>query len=162
MEKNPEDKPPSGGIPAGSPLRALEFLLGRWQAEAKPGEPSGEFAFTPELQSRVIVRTNYSEYPATQETPASRHDDLMIIYADEGGAMRADYYDSEGHVIHYRVDIPESGLAVFLCEPGPSAPGFRLSYRLDESGRMFGTFEVAPPGAPATFNPYLSWSAFRL
>ena len=82
-------------------LSSLNFLLGHWQALSKPGEPTGEFRFESQLQSKIIVRTNNADYAATSERPAFRHEDLMVIYCDESKNLLADYYDSEGHIIHY-------------------------------------------------------------
>ena len=89
-------------------LEPLRFLLGDWQADGggKPGEASGGFTFASGLQERVIVRTNYAEYLAAADKPSSRHDDLMVLYAAESGEIRADYYDSEGHVIRYAGSTP--------------------------------------------------------
>src|SRR5262245_23668237 len=88
---------------AGAPqaLEALAFLLGEWEASGggSPGQASGGFSFAPALQDRVIVRTNHADYPAAAGKPSFRHDDLMVLYATEGGEIRADYYDSEGHVV---------------------------------------------------------------
>src|SRR5690349_5925928 len=85
----------------------LQFLLGEWIGEGGggPGEGSGAFAFARELQGKVLVRTNYAEYPASAERPAFRHDDLMIVYTDPpSGRPHAIYFDSEGHVIEYAVE----------------------------------------------------------
>jgi hypothetical protein len=58
------------------------FLLGEWTGvgSGQPGQGAGKFSFKPDLQRRVLVRTNYAEYPATKDRPAFRHDDLMIVY----------------------------------------------------------------------------------
>lgn len=92
-----------------SPLEPLHFLLGKWQAISQPGEATGGFHFTSQLQGHVIIRTNYADYPDTPERPAYHHEDLMIIYYDEARALYADYYDNEGHVIRHsglRSDVP--------------------------------------------------------
>src|SRR5215831_19673357 len=81
-------------------LQPLQFLLGDWQAigSGKPEEGTGDFTFKASLQNHVIVRTNHADYPASGGRPASRHEDLVIIYM-EGETVKADYHDSEGHVI---------------------------------------------------------------
>lgn len=142
-------------------LSSLSFLLGQWQALSKPGEPTGEFRFVSQLQSKIIVRTNYADYDATNERPAFRHEDLMIIYCDEAQNLLADYYDSEGHVIHYAGQLNGENEVVFTSMPITSIPRFRLRYHLDDDRRLIGTFETASPVEPNVFTPYLSWSAVK-
>jgi len=139
-------------------LKSLDFLLGDWHVPGEPGEPAGGFRFEPQLQSKVIVRTNHADYPATEEHPAFRHEDLMVIYSDEG-ILLADYYDSEGHVIRYSGEVSGEERVVFTSA-GPG-PRFRLSYQLEASGQLAGTFEVASPDDPVQFRTYLSWSAVK-
>ncbi len=155
-----QPSPPAGGAPAA--LEPLGFLIGVWEAvgAGAPGQGTGTAAFTRELQERVIVRRSFAEYPATATSPASRHDDLMVVYAD-GGRVRADYYDSEGHVIRYGVTATGRGEAVFLGDPAPGAPRYRLTYRLAPTGALDGEFAIAAPGAPDTFTTYLRWTSRR-
>ncbi len=144
-------------------LEALSFLIGDWQAQGggKPGEASGGFSFAPGLQDRVVVRTSYAEYPATADKPSSRHDDLMVLYATDAGEIRADYYDSEGHVIRYVGNAASAGQFSLVSELVTGAPRFRLSYKLNPDGTLDGRFDVAPPGKPESFGPYLSWTSRR-
>jgi len=141
-------------------LKALEFLLGDWEAVGtSPGE-SGAFIFSLAVQEKVIVRTNYAQYPARDAQPATRHDDLMVIFPEDG-ALKADYFDSEQHVIRYVVTPHGPTEVVFVSEPRPSEPRYRLTYALGADKQLKGTFEIAPPGA-AEFKPYLTWSARKL
>jgi hypothetical protein len=144
-------------------LEPLAFLLGEWPASGsgQPGATSGKAAFARGLQDRVIVRTSYAEYPGAPGQPASRHDDLMIIFAAPEGGVRADYYDNEGHVIRYVVATPAPGHAVFLSEPVAGQPSFRLSYALDSAGVLEGEFAIAPPETPKAFKPYVTWKSAR-
>jgi len=144
-------------------LEPARFLLGEWRAEGggTPGEASGEFTFAVQLQGRVIVRTNSADYPAAAGKPAYRHDDLMILYAGDGGALRADYYDSEGHVIRYAAAATPDGGLTFTSEAAAGAPRFRLSYSVEADGRLKGAFAIAPPGKAEAFAPYLAWTARR-
>lgn len=148
---------------APKPLEPLAFLLGEWRAEGsgKPGERAGASTFTSALQDRVMLRTSYAEYPAAAGRPAFRHDDLMVIHVGPAGDLRADYYDSEGHVIRYAVTAIAGREAVFLADAIPSSPRFRLTYKLDPTGLLSGRFEIAPPGTPETFSEYLKWTARR-
>lgn len=149
--------------PAPEALAPLSFLVGEWEAQggAAPGEAAGGFSFTPELQGRVIVRKNHADYPAAGGKPASRHDDLMVLYATDDGELRADYYDSEGHVIRYSGSVPGAGQLTLVSDPASGAPRFRLGYKLGADGTLDGSFEIAPPGKPDAFQPYLSWTAHR-
>jgi hypothetical protein len=141
-------------------LTSLAFLLGDWDAVPAAAGETGAFSFRSSVQGRVIVRTNYANYPAANGKPASRHDDLLVIAAD-GGTLRADYFDNEGHVIRYVVESPAAGQVVFVSEVKPNEPRYRLRYTANPDGTLAGQFDVAPPGKPESFNPYLKWSARR-
>src|SRR5688572_26990524 len=65
-------------------LSALAFLLGDWDAVGLPRGESGAFNFSLAVQDRIIVRTNYAKYPARDGKPATRHDDLMVIFMEDG------------------------------------------------------------------------------
>lgn len=142
-------------------LQPFAFLVGEWPASGsgQPGAGTGSSVFSRGLQDRVILRKSYAEYPPASGKPASRHDDLMILYAGPGGGVRADYYDNEGHIIRYVVQSPAAGQAVFLSEAASGEPKFRLSYRLDADGILKGEFAIAPPGAADAFKPYLTWES---
>jgi hypothetical protein len=107
----------------------------------------------------MVLRTSHAEYAAAAGKPASRHDDLMVIYPAAGAGARADYYDNEGHVIRYVVWSPAPGQAVFLSEAAAGEPRFRLTYRLEASGVLKGEFAIALPSAPEAFEQYLSWDS---
>src|SRR5262249_54757443 len=60
----------------GVSLEDLKFLAGEWKGEGggRPGQAAtGGFSFNFELQGKVLVRRNFSEYAATPEKPAFRH-----------------------------------------------------------------------------------------
>jgi hypothetical protein len=139
-------------------LDALAFLIGDWDAvETPPGE-SGAFVFSMAVQDHAIVRTNYAKYDARDGRPASRHDDLMLIFVEDN-ALRADYVDSEQHVIRYVIEPRGPREAVFVSEPRAGAPRYRLTYTLGADGILGGRFEIAAPDAPDVFKSYLSWKA---
>ena len=52
----------------------------------------------------------------------------MVIHPGDDGAMKAVYFDSEGHVIRYAIEVKDKGTLVLVSDPSPSAPRFRLSY----------------------------------
>ena len=142
------------------PLAPLQFLVGEWEGIGDQAGATGRFTFAPSLQDRVLVRTNYSNTPATAGTPPSRHDDLMVVYVD-AGLVKADYFDSEGHVIRYVVDA-RPGRVVLLSEIRVGEPRYRLTYRQESTTTLAGMFDVAPPGQPEAFRLYLSWTARML
>jgi hypothetical protein len=146
-------------------IKQLSFLLGEWIGEgggANPGQGTGGFSFSMDLQNTVMLRKNYADYPATKDKPSYRHDDLMVIYQTRGDTMRAIYFDNEGHVINYTVDIfKDTKSAVFVSPPSPQGPRFRLTQTLTDDKTMTIKFEMASPGQPDTFSPYITASAHR-
>jgi len=144
-------------------LARLRFLLGTWEAvgSGSPGQGAGRATFAVALGGRIITRTSFAEYPAAGERPASRHDDLMVIYT-AGDTTKADYYDSEGHVIRYVVTEAGDGRAVFLSAAAAGVPRYRLTYAPTPDGGQNGRFEVAAPGAPEMFRTYLAWTSRRV
>ena len=131
-------------------------FLGTWvgSGSGQPGQGAGEFTLEPSLQGTVLVRHNFAEYPATKEKPAYRHDDLMVIYAD-GDKTRADYWDNEGHVIHYGAEVSGNKL-VFLSEETQPGPRFRLTYVKTSADVLQLTFEIAPPNDRSAFKTYIT------
>jgi hypothetical protein len=142
-------------------LSTLNFLLGDWDAIELPRGESGAFNFSLAVQDRIIVRTNYAKYPARDGKPATRHDDLMVIFV-EGDALKADYFDSEQHVIHYLVQPRGPRDVVFVSEAKAGEPRYRLSYTLAANGHLKGTFETASSEAPDDYKPLLAWTARKL
>ena len=130
--------------------RAWQFLLGDWVGEGSgaPGEAVGGFSIRYDLQQRILVRNNFADYPATPEHPAFTHNDLMIIY-QQNGTPRAIYFDNEGHVIHYTVAFSsDTSSVVFISEPMPSAPRFCFTYTKTALARIKIQFDIARLASP--------------
>ena len=153
---------------SGDDWASLRFMIGKWVGEGGeeggggPGMGSGYFTLREDLQGKVLVRKNRADYPATQDSPAYSHEDLMVIYRDitspAGHQLRAIYFDSEGHIINYSVEArhSEMGESVqFLSDVTPSSPSFRLTYTQIGTDTLALTFEIAPPGTPDTFSTYI-------
>ena len=83
----------------------------------------------------------------------------MIVYHD--GAthdLRAIYFDSEEHLIHYLIKPSGNGVE-FLSEGPLDAPRFRLTYSSAGADQLKLRFEIAPPGKD--FATYIEASANR-
>ena len=141
-------------------VTSLAFLLGGWEAIGTPAGEKGGFTFSLGVQNRVMTRTNYAIYDARDGRAASRHDDFMIIYV-ERGQLRADYFDSEEHVVRYVGELPGDRSVVFVSDVKASDPRYRLTYTARDDGTLAGQFEIAAPGASDAFKLYLSWTARR-
>jgi len=146
---------------------AWSFLLGEWVSTGGGGAPgqaiAGGFSFAFDLQKRILVRRSFSEFPATDDMPALRHDDLLIVFQDETGkGTRAVYFDNEGHVIHYTVAFSDGGGTVtFVSDAAAPGPRFRFIYRKQGDGAVALQFDIAPPGKPEAFAKYVEGTARR-
>jgi hypothetical protein len=148
-------------LPAAQDWGPAQFLIGPWIGEGsgQPGAGAGAFSFTPDLQGKVLMRRSFAEYPAASGRPASRHDDLMVVYRDEAsGDLRAIYFDNEGHVIRYTGKASAGGV-VFVSEGSPGELRYRLTYTATGKDTLKLQFEVAAPGKD--FVGYLEASARR-
>ena len=71
---------------------AFRFLLGDWTGEGTgtPGEATGGFSFSFDLEGKILIRKSRADYPATKDKPAYSHTDLRVIYQEpDGKATRA-------------------------------------------------------------------------
>jgi hypothetical protein len=143
--------------------RPLLFLMGNWVGDGsgKPGEGKGAYSFAFDLEKNILVRKNHNEFPATATRPAAVHDDLMIVYPEQG-MLRAIYFDNERHVIRYAVSVSAAGdTVIFLRESSKTVPRFRLSYVKKGDASVSIVFDMAMPKAPDSFRTYLTGSAHR-
>jgi hypothetical protein len=147
------------GAQSPDPWRGLRFLIGAWDAKTQGGSAgasaTGAYQFQLELKDHVLARHSSA---AGCKGPADfncEHGDLLYVYAEgPSQALKAIYFDNEGHAIHYDVETPQENTAVFLSAAGPG-PQFRLIYEL--KGRtMSGKFQMRMPGAK-DFTSYLEW-----
>jgi hypothetical protein len=152
-------------IPAkADPWAGLRFLLGSWEAKTTGGvaqaQASGVYVFQLELRDHVVARHSTSGACKGPEDFNCLHGDLLYIYpADKGEALKAIYFDNEGHVLSYDVSTPKPGTVVFLSDSTQPGPQFRLSYEL-AGGVMTGKFQLKMPGQ-REFTSYLEWSGAR-
>jgi hypothetical protein len=140
----------------------VEALIGEWTGAGTgaPGEGNGGFTFRRDLQGKVIVRKNFAEYPPTKNRPAYRHEDLMIMYEDSSKMLQADYWDNEGHVIHYAVAMsPDRCIVTFESPRTTTDAAYKLRYTFKSPDEMSIDFQIAPPGKD--FGNYITASAKR-
>ncbi len=131
------------------PVRQLD----RKGGGASTGQGAGDFSFEPQINRQVVVRKNFAEYTSGPEA-GTRHDDLMIVYADAPGQpLRAIYFDSEGHTIRYNVKTPAANVAVFESDSTQLGPKYRLTYSLNGKN-LDGKFEVGD-------KTYLTWTSVK-
>lgn len=124
----------------------LNCLIGNWKGEGsgKPGEGEGYFTFKLDLDQNILVRTSHSEYPATENKPATVHNDLMIIYRYYTGTPnRSIYFDNENHVINYSITYPNNKDIVFISDKIPNVPTFRLTYSVIDDFTVNIKFEMS-------------------
>ncbi|MFI5230424.1 MAG: hypothetical protein ACHQWU_15220 [Gemmatimonadales bacterium] len=145
----------TSGPPAWGPL---DKLLGSWVADSgsggRPGAAiRGGETWARDLDGRVLVRHDFSEYPASTSRPAFRHDGLMVI-APAAAGFEAYSFDNEGHVITYGVVAGDTAV-VLTSLLATGQPQFRLTYRPTSSGYAVG-FEIATPDRPGVFRPYVT------
>ena len=136
-----------------------EFLLGEWVGEGGANatdQATGASKFYLDLDSTILIRESYADYPASNERPAYSHKDKMIIF-QQSSTTKAIYFDNEGHVIDYDVRFSDDfDTVTFVSEISPDAPRFRLTYTREKEERLKLEFEIAPPGKPESFSPYLT------
>lgn len=140
----------------------IDALIGEWTGAgtSAPGEGNGGFTFQCDLQGKVMVRKSFAEYPATKDRPAYRHDDLMVIYEDSAKALRADYWDNEGHVIRYAMAMsPDRCIVTFESPRTATVAAYKLRYTFKSPDDVSIDFQIAPPGKD--FGNYITASAKR-
>lgn len=137
------------------------WLVGDWIGEGSgaPGQGSGWFSLQPDLDRKVLIRKNHSEYPATKDKPRIIHDDLMIVYLDNAGQpSKAIYFDNESHTINYAITYLEKSI-IFTSSKAQNIPVFRLSYTSLDNETIGVKFEMSRDGE--TFRTYTEGKCTR-
>jgi hypothetical protein len=147
-----------------APWKALSFLEGTWEAKTQGGAAgaaaAGTYTFAKELSGHVLSRrSNYADCQGPDSFNCEHRDLLYVYEGAPGKPLKAIYFDSEGHVIHYDVSTPAPASAVFLSDASQPGPKFRLMYEL-KGAVMSGKFEMQMPGQ-AEWKAYLEWSGAK-
>lgn len=143
--------------PPADPFAALAFLEGQWVGEAGQPGSSGSFSLERALGGQVLLRKNRTILPGPDGKP-QMHEDLMVVYREQV-ALKAEYWDNEGHLIHYAVECSPAQVRMQSSGPGPR---FRLSYLRTGEDSLEIRFEIAPPDKPEQFKVYQSGKARRV
>ena len=133
------------------PLSALDFLIGKWLA-VDTGEGPGKGGTSSihfELGGKVVQRRDH-----VRLRKGGALDIAMTIYP-AGDRLRAEFFDSEGHIIRYRATVlePEQRV-VFTSESDEPGPTFRLTYEKVSKSELNIVFEIAAPGPTQEFKIY--------
>lgn len=131
------------------------WLTGEWIGEGagQPGQGSGTFSFSYDLDKNILVRRSHTEFPSSDNKPKTVHNDLMIIYPDQSGnPVKAIYFDNEGHTINYSITYSK-GTTILTSEKAPNVPVFRLTYTSLETEAVNTKFEMSQDGVK--FSVYL-------
>ena len=135
--------PALASSPLAGDLGALAFMIGEWKSVGDPSGPDagGTSSIEPDLSGRLLIRRDHVL------TTAGQAFDIYMAMYDDGGSLRAEFVDTEGHVIHYAVTpAPDGRSAVFVAPASQSGPGFRLTYAAAPGERLHIRCEIAPPG----------------
>lgn len=143
--------------PQQSNLENFKFLIGEWVGTgggSNSGQGGGASIFRFDLDSNVIVRENYANYPAQNNNPEYTHRDLMIIYY-QSTTPKSVYFDNEKHAINYNIEFVDNKV-IFTSEEVKGVPQFKLTYEKEGNNKMKLYFDIAPPNAPGKFVSYLT------
>lgn len=143
--------------PQESNLVNFKFLIGEWVGSgggSNSGHGEGASVFRFDLDSNIIIRENYSHYPAQNNKPAYTHKDLMVIYYQSSNPW-AIYFDNEKHIINYIIEF-EGDKIIFTSEEMKGSPQFRLTYKRAGNDKMKLYFDIASPNIPGKFKSYLT------
>jgi hypothetical protein len=143
--------------PQQSNFTNFNFLIGEWVGMGGgsiSGKGAGDSIFKYDLDSNLIVRENYAQYPEQNNKPAYTHKDLMIIYF-QLTKPKAVYFDNEKHVINYNIEFSDNKI-IFISEEIKGTPQFRLIYEREDDNKMKLYFDIAPPNAPGKFESFLT------
>jgi hypothetical protein len=142
-------------VPPKPDWSSWNWIIGTWDgvAKGKPGAGTGSFSLLYSLDHAVLVRKSLSAYRSSKTTTKTHHEDFMVVY-EENGHWRADYWDTERHVIHYGITMGE-GVATFVSDKVAGQPTFRLTYERMDKGALSVEFAIATPGSDQ-FKPYVS------
>ncbi len=135
-------------------LSKLSFLIGTWTVDGAEGSTTFERA----LNNKIIIRKSWATVPASAGKPASKHEDLMIIFP-YGDHLRASYFDVNGYVVGYEVEPQGKNSVVLTSDKMQGIPRAKLTYNLGANGVLAAKIDYAPADKPDAFAPSMAWSS---
>jgi len=120
-------------------------LIGNWRGEgiAIPGEGTGSFSFTFDLNEKILIRR--SNYDYLGEKMYTMFDDLMIIYLVNGTPQKAIFFNHEGFSRTYSISYSNKTITL-ITEKNPQTPVFKLTYTLIDDTTLTLKYEIARDG----------------
>jgi len=143
-------------------LAGLGFLVGQWKSNDgkvadTDGTSNGTSTISIEADGTALLRRDHTETFDAKGKSSSGFDQIMMIYF-ENGAVRADYVDGEGHVIHYASANVVAGKSVTFDSAPGAGPAFRLVYELQAPATLAVSFGMTQSGQ---FHPIASGTLSR-
>jgi hypothetical protein len=143
---------------------ALRFLLGEWRGDGggAPGEGEGAFSFTVELQRghRPAQLCGVPSHGGASRCPPRRSDDSLSRGAERGPARCTS--TAKGTLSATPSSRARWGAqSSSRARSCPNAPRFWLTYKQSGDDALALSFEIAPPGQPEAFAPYIQARARR-
>jgi hypothetical protein len=139
-------------------LAGIAFLVGDWSTGAGTGKvidtggtSTGSSHVTIEADGGALLRRDHTQTFDKNGKPAGGFSQLMMIYS-QGGTIRADYEDGEGHVIHYTSAKVTPGKSVTFSSAPDDGAVFQLTYEFKAPDTLAITFGLTPRGT-TVFHP---------
>jgi hypothetical protein len=143
-------------------LAGLGFMVGQWKSDDGKvsdtgGTSNGTSTISIEADGAALLRRDHTETFDAKGKSTGGFDQIMTIYS-ENGALRADYVDGEGHVIHYTSASVVAGKSVTFDSAAGGGPVFRLVYELSAPATLAISFGMTQSGQ---FHPIASGTLTR-
>ena len=119
-------------------------LIGNWLGEGSgiPGEGTGSFSFTFDLEQNILVRR--SNYIYLGDKMYTAFDDIMIIYLVDGTPSKAIFFNHEGYSRIYAISYSDKSIT--LVSENPQTPVFRIIYTFIDDSNVKLIFEISRDG----------------
>jgi hypothetical protein len=124
-------------------------LIGDWTGEgiAVPGEGTGTFSFTFDLNEKILIRK--SNYDYLGEKMYTTFSDMMIIYLVDGTPSKAIFFNQDGFSRNYLISYSDKSITL-ISEKIPQTPIFKLTYTFIDDITVTLKYEIARDGVNFT------------